>query len=281
VDKDGKIVAWKHKIAVASIWERFNPALMKDGVDHAAIEGLVNMPYDIPNLGVEYIKVDLPIPIGFWRSVGSSHNAFTVESFIDELAYLAGKDPVEFRLAHLKNSKRAYNLVSFVAEKIGWGKKEAGYGYGIAHHFSFGTDVVEAAKVKIDETTGKIVVKKIVAAVDCGKVINPQIVKDQIAGAIIMGLSAALKEKMEFAGGGAKISNLYDYDILRTNELPEIEVHILPSGGPLGGIGEPGLPPIAPAVANAIFDATKIRVRDLPITAENFLNEKRKQVKVR
>lgn len=274
IDDKGNIIAWKHKIAVASIWERFNPAMIADGVDHAAVEGLVNMPYNITNQQVEYIKVDLPIPIGFWRSVGSSHNAFTVESFIDELAYLAKKDSVEFRLEHLKDNKRTSKLISFVADKIGW-KKESGVGYGIAHHFSFGSDLVEAAKLTVDEKTGKVEIKKIVAAVDPGKVINPEIIKDQIKGAIVMGLSATLKEKMEFKGGGAAISNFYDYDILRSNELPEIEVYLLPSNGPIGGIGEPGLPPIAPAVANAIFDATKVRIRELPITPEIFLSEKK------
>jgi isoquinoline 1-oxidoreductase beta subunit len=273
IDDKGNIVGWKHKIAVASIWERINPAMMAGGVDHAAVEGLVNMPYSIKNQQVEYIKVDLPIPIGFWRSVGSSHNAFTVESFIDELAYLAKKDSVEFRLLHLKDDKRASRLISFVAEKIGW-KNEADLGYGIAHHFSFGSDVVEAVKLRVDEKTGKIEIKKIVAAVDCGKVVNPEIIKDQIKGAIVMGLSAALKEKMEFKDGGAAISNFYDYDILRNNELPEIEVYLLPSGGAIGGIGEPGLPPIAAALANAIFDATKVRIRTLPITPERFLSKK-------
>lgn len=276
VDKNGKILAWNHKIAVPSIWERVNPGSMRNGIDSAAVEGLENLPYDVSNLNVEFVKVDLPVPVGFWRSVGSTHNAFTVESFIDELALLAQKDPLEFRIAHLANNRRASRLLGIVAEKIGWNNKEAGYGYGVAQHYSFGTYVAEAAKVWIDDSKGGIEVKKIVAAVDCGSIINPAIIKAQVEGAIIMGLSTTFKEKMLFDNGGASISNFYDYDILRTNETPEIEVHIVESGAPLGGIGEPAVPPVAPAVANAICNATGIRLRNLPITPEYYKKEKKK-----
>jgi len=245
VDENGRILAWDHKIAVPSIWERVNPSLMRNGIDRAAVEGLENLPYDVPHLLVEFVKVDLPIPVGFWRSVGSSHNAFTVESFIDELAYIAKKDPLEFRISHLSKHKRAARLLGIVADNIGWNNKEAGYGYGIAQHYSFGTYVAEAAKVWVDENTGKVEVKKIVAAVDCGNIINPAIIKAQVEGAIIMGLSTTFKEKMSFENGGATIDNFYQYDILRSNETPDIEVHIVESGEPLGGIGEPGVPPVA------------------------------------
>jgi isoquinoline 1-oxidoreductase beta subunit len=276
VDENGKIVAWDHKIAVPSIWERVNPSSMRNGIDNAAVEGLDNLPYDVSHLHVEFVKVDLPVPVGFWRSVGSSHNAFTVESFIDELAYLAQKDPLAFRIANLSKHKRAARLLGIVGDKIGWNNKEPGYGYGVAQHFSFGTYVAEAAKVWVDENTGKVEVKKIVAAVDCGNIINPAIIKAQVEGAITMGLSTTFKEKMLFENGGASIDNFYHYDILRSSELPEIEVHIVESGGPLGGIGEPAVPPVAPAIANAIFNATGIRLRNLPITPEYFKEEKRK-----
>jgi isoquinoline 1-oxidoreductase beta subunit len=277
LDDRGRILTWEHKIAVPSIWERVNPASMKNGIDNAAVEGLSNLPYDVPNIYVEFIKVNLPVPVGFWRSVGSSHNAFTVESFIDELAYAANKDPLGFRLQHLSRQKRAANLLNLVAEKINWHNKEKGYGYGIAQHFSFGTYSAQAAKIKVDEKTGRIKVDKVVAAVDCGSVINPEIVKDQITGGIIMGLSAALKEKMEFKNGGAITENFHNYDPLRQSETPEIEVHIVESGEALGGIGEPGVPPSAPMVANAIFNLTGIRCRNLPITSDIFLTEKDKQ----
>lgn len=276
VDKNGKILAWDHKIAIPSIWERVNPSSMRNGIDSAAVEGLENLPYDVANLNVEFVKVDLPVPVGFWRSVGSTHNAFTVESFIDELALLAQKDPLEFRLAHLANNRRASRLLGVVAEKIGWNNKDIGYGYGVAQHYSFGTYVAEAAKVWIDDSRGEIEVKKIVAAVDCGSIINPAIIKAQVEGAIIMGLSTTFKEKMLFDNGGANVVNFYDYDILRANEIPEIEVHIIESGAPLGGIGEPAVPPVAPAVANAICNATGVRLRNLPITSDYYKKEKRK-----
>lgn len=277
LDENGKILAWDHKIAIPSIWERVRPEAMRNGIDSAAVEGLENFPYDVPNLNVEFIKVDLPVPVGFWRSVGSSHNAFTVESFIDELAYLAQKDPVDFRIAHLTKNRRAARLVGLVAEKIGWNKKDAGFGYGIAQHYSFGSNVAEAAKVWVDENSGKVEVKKVVAAIDCGNIINPSIIKAQVEGAIVMGLSTTFKEKMLFENGGASVDNFYNYDILRANEMPEIEVHIVESDAPLGGVGEPGVPPVAPAVANAIFNATGIRLRNLPITPEYYKEEKRKK----
>lgn len=277
VDENGNILVWDHKIAIPSIWERVNPSYMRKGIDSAAVEGLENLPYDVPNLNVEFIKINLPIPVGFWRSVGSTHNAFTVESFIDELAFLAGKDPVEFRINHLSKHRRASRLLGLVADKIGWHHKEPGFGYGIAQHFSFGTYVAEAAKVWVDENTENISVKEIVAAVDCGSIINPEIIKAQVKGAIIMGLSTTFKEKMTFGNGGANVENFYNYDILRANEIPNIDVHIVESGAPLGGIGEPGLPPAAPAVANAIFNATGVRLRNLPITPEYYKAELRKK----
>ncbi|MDY6821454.1 MAG: molybdopterin cofactor-binding domain-containing protein, partial [Deferribacterota bacterium] len=227
LNDNNKISAWKHKIAIPSIWERVNPKRMYRGVDPSAVEGLVNLPYDVDSLHVEFIKVDFPIPVGFWRSVGSTHNGFTVESFIDELAYMANIDPVEFRLKHLKNDKRAARLVDLVAEKINWGNKESGYGYGVAQHFSFGSYAAEAAKVEVDEESGKILVRKVVAAIDCGKVVNPKIIKEQVTGAVIMGISTALKEKMEFANGGAKTNNFYDYKILSAEEAPDIEVYVV------------------------------------------------------
>jgi isoquinoline 1-oxidoreductase beta subunit len=217
-------------------------------------------------LYVEFIKVDLPVPVGFWRSVGKSHNAFVVESFIDELAFAVKSDPIEFRLQHLSKHKRAKDLLQFVADKIKWSNNVEDFGYGIALLFGYDSYVVEAAKVRLDNATGNYKIDKIIAGVDCGNVINPQIVKDQILSGIIMGLSAALKEKMEFKNGGPAVENFFNYNILSQLDVPNIEVYIIESDEKVGGIGEAGLPLAAPAVVNAIFDLTGIRYRNLPLT---------------
>jgi isoquinoline 1-oxidoreductase beta subunit len=239
---------------------------VKEGVDPAAVEGVANMEYEIPNLYVEYVRMDTPIPVGFWRSVGSSHNAFTVESFMDELANAAGKDPVEFRLSLLKNHPRVRRVIEMAAEKAGWGKPlKKGEGRGFAYHFAFGSHVAQVAEVTLQEKEGAIKVNRVVCAVDCGPVVNPAIITAQMKSGILMGLSAALRERVDFAKGGVASSNFDNYELLRMNEIPEIEVHIVPSKEEMGGIGEPGLPPIAPAVSNAVFKATGIRVRRLPM----------------
>jgi len=266
INEKGDLTAWSHKVVAPSIFARVFPQRVKDGVDPAAVEGIANMAYEIPNLQVEYVRMDTPIPVGFWRSVGSSHNAFTVESFMDELALAAGKDPVEFRLNLLKNHPRIRRVVEFAADKAGWEKSlKKGDGRGFAYHFAFGSYVAQVAEVSIQEKEGAIKVHRVVCAVDCGPVLNPAIITAQIRGAIIMGLSAALRERVEFAKGRVASTNFDNYELLRMNEIPEIEVHIVPSKEEMGGIGEPGLPPIAPAVANAVFKASGIRVRRLPM----------------
>ena len=262
IDEKGDLTAWSHKVVAPSIFARVLPQMMKDGVDPAAVEGIANMAYEIPNLRVEYVRMDTPIPVGFWRSVGSSHNAFTVESFMDELALAAGKDPVEFRLNLLKNHPRIRRVVEVAADKAGWAKSlKKGDGRGFAYHFAFGSYVAQVAEVSIQEKEGAIKVHRVVCAVDCGPVVNPAILTAQIKGAILMGLSAALRERVEFAKGGVASTNFDNYELLRMNEIPEIEVHIVPSKEEMGGIGEPGLPPIASAVANAVFKASGIRVQ--------------------
>ncbi len=272
VDAEGMPVAWSHKIVCPSIFARVFPATMKNGIDNAAVEGLQNMEYEIPNIAVEYVRVDAPVPVGFWRSVGSSHNAFTVESFIDELAHTTGKDPLEFRLKMLKNHPRARRVLETAAEKAGWGKPlTRGQARGIAYHLSFGTYVAEVAEVSVDKGSGAITVHKVTCAVDCGPTVNPAIIKAQMMGGIIMGLSAALKEKIEIENGGIKSTNYADYQLLRMNEAPDVDVHIVKSTDKLGGIGEPGVPPVAPSVANAVFTATGTRVRRLPMNPETVL----------
>ncbi len=277
LDETGHLTAWSHKVVVPSIFIRVFPSMMKKGMDPAAVEGIEDTPYEIPNLHVEYIQMDLPIPVGFWRSVGNSHNAFTMESFMDEMAHLARKDPLEFRLKLLKDHKRAARVLETAAEKAGWGKPLVGaQGRGIAQHNSFGSYVAQVAEVSVDQKTGTIRIHRVVCAVDCGLVINPDTVKAQMEGAIIMGLSAALKEKMEFSKGGPKTGNFDEYPILRMKEIPKIEVHIVKSADPVGGIGEPGLPPVAPAVANALFAAAGFRLRRLPMSPALVLQEIKK-----
>jgi len=272
IDKSGRVTAWSHTVVCPSIFARVFPQMMKNGIDNAAVEGVENMEYGIPNRLVEYVRLDTAVPVGFWRSVGSSHNAFTVESFVDELANAAGKDPLEFRLGMLAAHPRAQRVLQVAAEKAGWGKPlTKGQARGIAYHLSFGSYVAEVAEISVDRKTGAITVHKVTCAVDCGSVVNPAIVKAQMMGGLTMGLSAALKEKVEFAGGGVKSSNFADYELLRMSEAPEVEVHIVTSGEKLGGIGEPGVPPVAPAVANAVFTATGARLRRLPMNPETVL----------
>jgi isoquinoline 1-oxidoreductase beta subunit len=281
LDEQGRLIAWSHKIAAPSIIAELFRKIGGDSllfrvigffrsVDTPAVEGLENLQYEIPNMSVDYVEVETPIPVIFWRSVGNSHNAFTVESFIDEMAYVAQKDPVEFRLQHLNHNPRAQRAVELVAEKSGWGKPlDSGRARGIASFYSFGSYVAQVAEVSVDETSGKIKVHRVVCAVDCGPTVNTDIIRAQMEGALTMGLSAALKEKVEFGDGGVQSANFFDYHLLRMSEAPdEIDVHIVDSDGEIGGIGEPGLPPIAPAVANAVFAATGARIRRLPMTPE-------------
>jgi len=278
LDEKGKLTAWSHKIVCPSIFARVFPAMMKNGIDNAAVEGLSNMEYDIPNISVEYVRIETPVPVGFWRSVGSSHNAFTVESFIDEMAHLAKKDPLAFRLDLLKKHPRAQRVLQTVAEKAGWGKPlKKGMGRGIAYHLSFDSYVAQVADITVNRKDGSIKVHKVVCAVDCGRVVNPDTVKAQMMGGIIMGLSAALKEQIEFGEGRVKTANFDTYDLLRMSETPEIEVHIVTSNDKLGGIGEPGVPPVAPAVANALFNATGVRIRTLPLNPGTVLKALRGQ----
>jgi len=209
--------------------------------------------------------------------VGNTQNGFTKETFVDELAYTAKKDPLEFRLDHLKNPS-ARRVLQVVAEKAGWGKPpKKGEARGIAHHFSFGTHVAQVAEISVNKKDGSIKVHRVVCATSCGRMVNPNIIVAQMRGAIIMGLSAAMKEKIDFANGGVQTANFYNYNELRMNEAPEIEAHLVKTKDTMGGIGEPGLPPIGPAVANALFKATGIRMHRLPMTPENVMEAMKKK----
>ncbi len=270
LDGRGRIAAWLHRAAAPSMSEEGPPE--DAGVDQAAVDGVINTPYDIPNFRVEYIKVQNPVRIGYWRSVGHSINGFVMESFMDEMAHLAGADPLEFRLAHLPAKSRAARVLSLAAEKAGWGKTLNGHAMGIAQHFSFGSYVAQVAEVSFDEKAGAIVVHRVSGAIDCGSTVDPDIVRAQMEGGILFGLSAALSEKIQFEKGGVKSAGFDDYRTMRIKEAPGIEVHIIESGAKIGGVGEPPVPPAAPAVANAFFAATGVRLRRLPLTPE-FIKE--------
>ncbi|MBI5583743.1 MAG: xanthine dehydrogenase family protein molybdopterin-binding subunit [Deltaproteobacteria bacterium] len=280
LDGRGKITAWSHRVVVPSIFARVFPQMMEKGIDPAAVEGLANLPYAVPNLRVEYVRLDLPIPVGFWRSVGSTHNAFTVECFMDELARAAGKDPLEFRLAHMAKTSALRQVLERAAERAGWGKPlPAGQGRGLACHSCFGSHVAQVAEIEVNQENGGLRVHRVVCAVDCGPIINPDTVRAQMEGGIVMGLSAALKERVNFSRGGVATGNFGDYPLLRFSESPAIEVHTVQGQKQHGGVGEPGLPPIAPAVANALFAATGARIRTLPLTPAVVLEALKKRGK--
>jgi isoquinoline 1-oxidoreductase beta subunit len=200
--------------------------------------------------------------------VGHSHTAFVVESFLDELAHAAGKDPYEYRKGLLSGHARHFGVLNLAAEKAGWGAPlSEGRARGIAVHSSFGSFIAQVAEVSVDPA-GRIRVHKVVCAVDCGKYVNPEIIRAQMESGIVFGLSAALHGAITFRNGRVEQSNFHDYPLLRLTEMPEVEVHIVESSEKSGGIGEPGVPPIAPAVANAVFVLTGKRLRKLPMTAE-------------
>ena len=268
LDNNGRLVGWSHTLAAPSVWSTVNPQMVKNGVDPDAVSGVSDMPYSIPNLLVNYVMVNLPIPVGFWRSVGFSVNALSVESFMDELAHAAGKDPVQFRLAHMEKGSRPYNILSLLAEKGGWNRPvPKGRARGVAVNACFGSFAAHMAEVSVDKK-GIITVHKVVCAIDCGIAVYPDAIRAQAEGGVIMGLSTALHEKVSFENGGVKTANYDDYPVLTMSEVPEIEVHIAQNEFAPGGVGEPVLPSVAPAVANAVFKATGVRLKELPFQRE-------------
>ncbi len=242
-------------------------------VEASAVEGLANTPYDVANLLVRCKLLNTHIPVMFWRSVGSSQNAFAMESFVDEMAHAAGTDPYRFRRELLSHRADMLRVLDTVAERSGWGSEMprrhgSRWGRGIAIHESFGTIVAEVAEVAVDPGragAGAVRVARIVAAVDCGTVVNPRIATMQVESAVIYGLTAVLYDAITIRDGAVVQGNFDTYPMLRMAEAPVIETHLVPSGRPIGGLGEPGTPPVAPAVCNAIFAATGVRVRSLPI----------------
>jgi isoquinoline 1-oxidoreductase subunit beta len=281
LDSQGRLIGWSHKVVSPSILKDIAPQAVVGGVDLMSLWGLADFPgspnnntilYEIPNFYLGFLLSDLPIPVAPWRSVQNGPNAFVIESFVDELAHAAGKDPLEFRLQNLKNNMRACRVLETVGKKADWGKPiPKGQGRGVAQHSCFGTYVAQIVDLSVNEKSGAVKIHRVVAAVDCGPVVNPNTVKAQIEGAITIALSTALKEEVKFSNGGVKSANFDDYNVIKMSDIPEIEVHIVESREKMGGIGEPGVPPLAPAVGNAIFNATGARIRRIPFTPERVL----------
>jgi isoquinoline 1-oxidoreductase beta subunit len=268
---DGMPTAFDFRTAVGSISRSLGWDAVKSGVERQAVEGLANCPYKVAALNVDCALKNTHVPVMFWRSVGSSQNAFAVESFIDEVAHAAKKDPYEFRRALLADRPDFVAVLDKLADKGDWGKPlPADTGRGIAIHEAFGTIVGEIAEVQVGRN-GEVKVKRVVACVDCGHVVNPTTVEMQIEGAVLYGLTAALFGEITIKQGRVEQSNFYDYLIARMGDSPVIETHFaLSGGGKWGGVGEPGTPPIAPAVANAVFAVTEKRIRSLPLKNANL-----------
>jgi isoquinoline 1-oxidoreductase beta subunit len=275
MDATGQVTAWRHRIVSPSIIRRFIPGgipdviahlggPMKGGVDPAAVEGIADLPYAVGAMDITYSEADLGVPVGYWRSVGHSSNAFVVESFVDELAAAAGVDPVVYRRRLLADHARHLGVLETAATAAGWGTPlPEGRARGVAVHESFGSFVAQVAEVSVEE--GKPRVHRVTCAVDCGTVVNPDTVRAQMEGGIGFGLSAALGERVAIEGGRVVPGNFDGYPILTMSQMPVVEVLLVPSGDGPGGVGEPGTPPIAPAVCNALFALTGQRIRRLPI----------------
>jgi isoquinoline 1-oxidoreductase beta subunit len=266
------VSAWQQRIVGQSILAGtpFEKMMVKDGVDGTSVEGASSLPYAIPNLLVELHSPKIGVPVQWWRSVGSTHTAFSTETFLDELAVAAGKDPVAFRKTLLAAKPRHLGVLKLATEKAGWGlalaRGKAGEkrGRGVAVHESFNTVVAQVAEVTVS-SDGKFRVDRVVCAVDCGVAVNPDVVRAQMEGGIGFGLAAALHSAITLKDGVVEQSNFHQYPPLRINEMPKVEVHIVASTEKPTGVGEPGTPVIAPAVANAIAAATGKRLRSLPL----------------
>ena len=268
LDKDGKLVAWSNRFAGSSVIARWLPPGFKDGLDPDTTEGAIDLVYGLPNFHVEYVRVEPPgIPTAFWRSVGPSHNVFVTESFIDELAAAAKQDPVAYRRALLDKRPRAKAVLDLAAEKAGWGSPlPKGRGRGISIQFAFGSYLAQVAEVEVAKN-GSVRVRRVVCAMDCGTVINPDTVQAQLMSGITFGATAALYGEITLTNGRVEQTNFDTYQMIRMNEAPAIEVHVVKSSEPPGGMGETGTSGVVPAIANAIFAATGKRLRKMPVDA--------------
>ena len=268
LDEQGRPVVWKNRFAGSSVIARWLPPGFKDGLDPDSTEGAIDLVYDLPNFRVEYVRLEPPgIPTAFWRSVGPSHNVFVTESFIDEMAAAAKQDAVAYRRALLDKSPRAKAVLDLAAEKAGWGQAlPKGSGRGVSLQFVFGSYLAQVAEVEVSKE-GTVRVRRVVCAVDCGTVVNPDTVQAQIQSGIVFGATAALYGEITLKNGRVEQTNFDTYQVLRMNQAPAIEVHIVKSAEPPGGLGESGTSAIVPAIANAIFAATGKRLRKMPVDA--------------
>ena len=269
LDAQGKPIAWWHRITGSSIAARYFPAWVKDGVDPDAVESSANMPYAIGNVHVDWVAQEPPgIPTAFWRGVGATRGTFAVESFVDELAASAKQDPLAYRLALLEKSPRAKGVLGIAAEQSGWGRPlPAGQGRGIALCTGFGSFIAQVVQVSV-EADGTVTPMHVWCVVDCGIAVNPDTIRAQMESGIVFGLSAALHGEITIEEGRVAQTNFGDYRVLRINEVPQIDVHLVKSSEAPGGIGEPGTSCVMPALTNAIFAARGLRIRKLPVGAQ-------------
>ena len=274
--KDGKIAGWNHRIAGSAVVARWLPAAYTDNVDFDAVDSAKDMPYDIPDFRVQYVRCEPPaVPTGFWRGVGPNNNVFAIESFIDELAHRAGKEPLAFRRAMLGKVPRLLNALDLAASKAGWGTAlPKRVGRGISIQVSFASFIATIIEAEVDKE-GEILLRRITTAVDTGIAVNPDTIVAQLQGGLIFGLTAALYGEITIAKGRVQQSNFNDYRMLRIDQIPDIQVHLIKSGEPPGGIGETGATAGPPALANAVFAATGIRLRELPLDRDILAGRKR------
>jgi isoquinoline 1-oxidoreductase beta subunit len=271
LDAQGKLMAWKHTIVGQSILAgtAFESMMVKDGVDATSVEGAANLPYDIPHLAVELHSPKIGVPVQWWRAVGSTHTAFATECFLDEVARAAKQDPYELRRALLAKHPRHRGVLELAAQKAGWVKPlAAGRARGIAVHESFNSYVAQVVEISKKQSSVKI--ERVICAVDCGVAVNPNIVAMQMESGIGYGLSAALAGAITLKEGVVEQSNFHDYPVVRMNQMPRIEVFIVPSTEKPTGVGEPGTPVIAPALANAILAMQGKPVRALPLSGQGI-----------
>jgi isoquinoline 1-oxidoreductase beta subunit len=270
LDAQGRVQALK----ITSAGDAITPRYMErnapwlagplDLPDKTASEGLFDLPYEVPHQRIAHVATHSGVPVGNWRSVGHSHNAFFSEAFVDELAFAAGQDPVAFRLAMLKDMPRHAAVLRLAADKAGWGARlPAGTARGVALHESFGSIVAQVVEASLAD--GKPVVRRVVCAADVGTVVNPGIVAQQMESAIVFGLSAALYGRLDIVASVVQQNNFPNHPMLTLAQTPRIETHLVPSNNAPGGVGEPGTPPVAPALANALFALTGRRLRELPL----------------
>jgi CO/xanthine dehydrogenase Mo-binding subunit len=276
LNADGRPIWYGDRVGGGTVLGRWAPeAMSKDGMDDDLVECVADVPYDIPARKVEWVRHDLPegILTGWWRGVGPTHNLFVVESFMDELAHTAGRDPVEYRRALLQKNPRVLALLDLAAHKIGWGSVLPNrVGRGIALGEPFGSQICVIVEVLVTPQ-GEVRLRRAVVALDCGIVINPSSVEAQVQGGLLFGLSAALFSGISLKNGGIEQSNFNDYRNLRIDETPSLEMHLVASGRPPGGLGEVGTAIAAPALGNAIFAATGVRLRSLPVDRRRLVQE--------